>query len=102
NKLSDKEQEFIRTIVSVCSGTDVVPSTGSDPVLENKSILSAREHEVLEQIALGITNKEIADHLCISTATVKTHIINIYSKLGVSSRVMAVDEAVKRGILKTR
>ncbi|MCK9171641.1 MAG: hypothetical protein M0P01_14620, partial [Treponema sp.] len=41
NKLSDKEQEFIRTIVSVCSGTDVVPSTGSDPVLENKSILSA-------------------------------------------------------------
>jgi len=65
-----------------------------------ESCLSAREQEVLEQLAHGITNKEIADVLCISVATVKTHIINIYGKLGVSNRVQAVDEASRQHLLE--
>jgi len=40
----------------------------------------------------GRSNKEIAESLCISMATVKTHIINIYSKLGVSNRVAAINK----------
>lgn len=52
--------------------------------------LTERELEVLKEIAAGCTNKEIAGHLCISLATVKTHLINIYGKLGVNNRLAAV------------
>ncbi|WP_083204960.1 LuxR C-terminal-related transcriptional regulator [Bacillus sp. FJAT-27264] len=48
---------------------------------------------------LALPNPEIADRLNISLATVKTHIINIYSKLAVSSRVAAVEAARTRGLL---
>lgn len=56
---------------------------------KDANILSKRELEVLKEIADGYTNREIADHLCISVATVKTHIINIYGKLGVNNRIAA-------------
>lgn len=52
--------------------------------------LTQRELEVAEEMKKGNSNKVIADHLCISMATVKTHLINIYSKLGVKNRVAAV------------
>jgi LuxR family transcriptional regulator, maltose regulon positive regulatory protein len=98
--LSSGERRFTEEAVAVCSG--FVPGSSADTALAGvlPDVLSPREYEVLEALALGITNKEIAARLCISLATVKTHIINIYAKLGVSSRVMAVDEAVKRGILQ--
>ena len=63
------------------------------------SLLSERELEVLRELATGLTNKEIAAKLCVSTATVKTHIINIFGKLGVSSRLMAAQEARNRGLI---
>lgn len=63
------------------------------------SLLTEREVEVLSVIASGATNKEIAQTLCISIATVKTHIINIYSKLQVANRVEAVEKARKEGLL---
>ena len=76
----------------------------SDKTKENKEtakeLLSASEQEVLNEFAKGFTNSEIADRLCISLSTVKTHIINIYGKLGVSSRLTAVEEAKKRNILQ--
>jgi LuxR family transcriptional regulator, maltose regulon positive regulatory protein len=98
--LSPGEQQFIQAAISVCSFGNRGQLSVSSSVPPEDNVLSTREHEVLEQLSLGITNKEIADRLFISLATVKTHIINIYAKLGVSSRVMAVDEAEKRGILK--
>ncbi|MDD4220346.1 MAG: helix-turn-helix transcriptional regulator [Sphaerochaetaceae bacterium] len=49
--------------------------------------VSSREEEIIEQLVQGKTNHEIAEHLFISTNTVKTHIKNIYSKLKVSNRV---------------
>lgn len=63
------------------------------------SLLTEREAEVLSILASGATNKEIAQTLYISVATVKTHIINIYSKLQVANRVEAVEKAKKEGIL---
>lgn len=61
--------------------------------------LTPRETEVLRVLADGATNKEIADQLYISLATVKTHVVNIYSKLGVANRVEAVAEARRMGLL---
>ena len=52
--------------------------------------LTARESEVLEQIAFGFTNKEISRKLSISESTVENHIHHIYTKLGVSNRAQAV------------
>jgi DNA-binding NarL/FixJ family response regulator len=54
------------------------------------TILSDREKEVLDLIALGYRNKQVADKLFISISTVKTHVHNIYEKLHVSSRIEAV------------
>jgi DNA-binding NarL/FixJ family response regulator len=61
--------------------------------------LSQRELEVLELVAVGNTNREAAATLFISEATVKTHLLNIYAKLGVSDRTAAVAAAFNRGLL---
>jgi DNA-binding NarL/FixJ family response regulator len=64
--------------------------------------LSQREFEVLEMVAGGATNREAAAKLFISEATVKTHLLHIYAKLGVSDRAAAVAEAFQRGLLRPR
>jgi len=61
--------------------------------------LSQRELEVLELVAAGTTNREAAARLFITEATVKTHLLNIYAKLGVGDRAAAVAEAFNRGLL---
>ncbi len=61
--------------------------------------LSAREIEVLEWVARGKSNREIGRQLHISEATVKTHLIHIFGKLGVSGRTEAVTVALERNIL---
>jgi DNA-binding NarL/FixJ family response regulator len=61
--------------------------------------LSARETEVLARVALGRTNAEIGRELYISEATVKTHLLRAFGKLGVSGRTAAVTTALERGIL---
>jgi DNA-binding NarL/FixJ family response regulator len=63
------------------------------------TLLSPREHEVLTWVAAGATNREVAARLLISEATVKTHLLNVYAKLGVSDRASAVAAAFTRGIL---
>ncbi len=63
------------------------------------SQLSPRELEVLEHIAKGLSNKEIASALNLVEGTVKVHITNLLSKLGVSDRTQAILTAVKRGII---
>ncbi|MGW5647322.1 response regulator [Saccharopolyspora sp. NPDC003752] len=62
--------------------------------------LSAREVEILELLAQGLGNKELAKKLFISEATVKTHLVHIYSKLGVDSRMAAVSAAVERRLIR--
>ena len=62
----------------------------SDPVPSSPGRLTARESEVLEQLAGGRSNKEIADNLQISDLTVKTHLQKIFRKIGAKSRADAV------------
>src|ERR687893_291716 len=64
------------------------------------SDLTGRELEVLEQIVFGHSNKEIAAALDISEATVKSHINNILSKLGVADRTQAATTAIRRGLVR--
>ncbi len=61
--------------------------------------LSERELEVLRLIAAGLSNSEIAARLVVAPSTVKTHINNIYSKLGVSRRTQAIARAQELGLL---
>ena len=61
--------------------------------------LSERELEVLTRVALGLTNRETGRELHISEATVKTHLLHLYEKLGVTSRAAAVAVAYDRGLL---
>jgi len=61
--------------------------------------LTAREIDVLREVANGNTNAEIAQRLHISEATVKTHLIHIYDKLAVSDRAAAVARAYEKGVL---
>jgi DNA-binding NarL/FixJ family response regulator len=63
--------------------------------------LSQRELEVLRLIARGSTNRDAAAQLFISEATVKTHLLHIYAKLGVNDRAAAVAAAFERGLLRT-
>jgi ATP/maltotriose-dependent transcriptional regulator MalT len=61
--------------------------------------LSPRELEVLTLIAGGATNRQAAGRLLVSEATVKTHLLHIYAKLGVNDRAAAVATAYQRGLL---
>ncbi|WP_433478172.1 response regulator transcription factor [Spirillospora sp. CA-142024] len=62
-------------------------------------VLSARESQVLALVAEGLTNAEIGGRLYIGQATVKTHLLRIFGKLGVSDRTAAVMAALEHGIL---
>ena len=62
--------------------------------------LSSREIEVLELVAAGRSNTEVAGDLFVSETTVKSHLAHIFTKLGVSSRTAAVSAARTRGILR--
>jgi DNA-binding NarL/FixJ family response regulator len=70
-----------------------VRSPGGDP-------LSAREIEVLQLAARGLSNTEIAKELFVSATTAKAHLVHIYSKLGVNDRTAAVTTALERGIIR--
>ena len=67
---------------------------------EAPTALSARELEVLGLVAAGRTNSAIAGELFLSQATVKTHLVHVFDKLGVASRTEAVAAARERGILR--
>ena len=62
--------------------------------------LSAREIEVLEFVAAGLSNTDVAARLFVTETTVKSHLAHVFSKLDVTSRTAAVSEARKRGILR--
>ena len=66
----------------------------------NGETLSEREVEVLQHLATGSANKEIAATLSISESTVKTHVANIFHKLEVNGRMEAVTKAIQKGIIK--
>lgn len=105
-------EELIAAIASVYSGnayltpsaTRTLMSGYLDRVKNGDSsdtfdVLSDREKEVLEWIAKGYSNKEIAEHLIISVKTVESHKSNLMEKLGLKSRPELVKYAMKKGLL---
>jgi len=71
---------------------------GGEGQTGNAGSLTDREVEILQQMALGLTNQEIADVLVLSERTVRTHVTNILAKLGLSNRTQAVLYALRAGI----
>jgi len=94
NTLPKSEADFLQDILLCCRPSTI--TTISDYGI------SARELEVLGELDKGLTNREIADKLCISQATVKTHLLSIFNKLGVSSRLLAVRAGHETGLLSER
>lgn len=81
----------------------VVEGSGTPGVIDEEKIkelgISKREHEVLELIARGHTNQEVAELLFVSPNTVKTHLANIFAKLDVNRRTQAIQRAKDLNIL---
>jgi DNA-binding NarL/FixJ family response regulator len=101
--------ELFRAIRAAARGEAVLsPSVATHVVGQMRApttapeSISQRELEVLELVARGATNRDTAKQLFISEATVKTHLVHIYAKLGVSDRAAAVTEAFDRGLLIPR
>jgi DNA-binding NarL/FixJ family response regulator len=69
------------------------------PPTETDALLSPREIEILQLMAQGMTNTEIADSLFVSAATVKDYVRNVMTKLEARNRVDAVTRAVRRGLI---
>ena len=92
---------LLEAIRAVHQGDRYIPSEIAMRVGERLlAQLSPREIEVLYLLARGLSNKEIAAQLGVVEGTVKIHITNIFSKLGVSDRTQALIEAIKRGIVQ--
>jgi DNA-binding NarL/FixJ family response regulator len=96
--------ELVRAIHAAAVGDAVLaPSVASRLMgrvrTAEASALSARELEVLALVADGATNRAVASRLHLSEATVKTHLLSIYTKLGVGDRAAAVAEGFRRGLL---
>jgi len=97
-------EELFRAIRAASLGESVLAPTVASRLMmrmrapEDEN-LSTREIEVLALVAEGNSNKEVGKVLHISTATVKTHLIHIYSKLRVTDRTSAVTTAIEKGII---
>ncbi|MFN7837437.1 MAG: response regulator transcription factor [Bacteroidota bacterium] len=78
-----------KKIVTITLGPDFILNEAE----LNKLGISKREHEVLEWMAKGLSNQEIADKLFVSLNTVKTHTSNLFLKLEVSRRTQAIQKA---------
>ena len=98
---SSLSQDLIATIRRVLAGERPMPPEVAERLAQREvqSGLSPREIEILELIAKGLRNKEIAAELGIGQETVQTHIKRLFVKLRVSDRTAAVTVALSRGIV---
>ena len=98
-------EQLFQAIRSAASGEMALAPRVAEKVTQrltnpSKNTLSSREIEVLDLAAQGNPNKAIAKKLFITEATVKSHFVHIFSKLGVADRTAAVTEAIKKKIIK--
>jgi len=101
--LKDMPREaLLETIRAVHAGAHRLPPEVAARLAErmHQSELTSREVEIVEHIASGLSNKQIAAALGIGEATVKTHVNNIMGKLGASDRTHAVTIALRRGFIR--
>ncbi|GLY03185.1 DNA-binding response regulator [Actinoplanes sp. NBRC 101535] len=106
--LKDADRDaLLRAVRATARGEAVLAPTAA-ALLMNRvrssatGLLSRRELEVLRLVAGGATNRAAATKLFVTEATVKSHLLNIYAKLGVGDRAAAVTEAFHRGLLQPR
>lgn len=97
--------KLLQAVEATARGEAVLSSSVGARLMErvrnpDRELLSDREMEVLRLVASGSTNRDIAEALFVSEATVKTHLIHIFSKLGVNDRAAAVATAFEQGLLK--
>ena len=98
-------KELCRAIKQAAAGQVSLSPSAAERLLrevpppKDPQPLTRRENEVLQQLALGKSNQEIAEALFIADKTVRTHVSNILSKLGVSSRTQAALYAVRSGLV---
>ena len=102
---TSQANEIAASVRKIAEGQDVISDSVRAKIYEKKHAqpelheeLTARESEVLKEIAKGLSNPEIADELYISLKTVKTHVSNILSKLQVEDRTQAAIYAIKHKI----
>jgi DNA-binding NarL/FixJ family response regulator len=104
-------EELFKAIKAVNRGESLIQPVIASKILDRfvemtkqaqapQDLLSGRELEVLELMAKGSANKEIADQLSITNSTVKTHITSIFQKLNATDRTEAVTQAIKKGIIR--
>jgi DNA-binding NarL/FixJ family response regulator len=101
--LKDTPREVLMdTIRSVHAGQRSIPPEVAIKLAEHASApkLTPREQEILQHMAAGKSNREIAGELFVSEGTIKTHVNHIFDKLGVQDRTQAVLLALKRGIAR--
>jgi DNA-binding NarL/FixJ family response regulator len=97
--------ELFQAIRAAAQGKPVLNSSITARLMERMrsptvEALTSREIDVLKLVAKGAHNKQIASQLHITEATVKSHLIRIYGKLGVDDRTAAVTKALEQGILR--
>lgn len=94
-------QELLEAIRKVDAGKKAIPPEIATQLANHMSdeSLTGREVEILQQVAEGNRNRDIAERLFISEGTVKVHIKHIMEKLGASDRTQAITIAVRRGII---
>jgi len=109
---SAKGQDLVEAVRAIRAGESVLHPKIIEKLLKQamvkpvetaehkiKELLSDREMEMLKLLATGMSNKEIAEKLCLSLRTVKAHMSNIFAKMNVASRSEALVEALRKGLL---
>lgn len=96
------ENELIEAVRAVGAGKKYIPADIAEILSENfgQEELTRAERKILQMIVGGKANKEIAFDLNVSENTVKTHVKNVFEKLGVSDRTSAATLAIKRGLVR--
>jgi DNA-binding NarL/FixJ family response regulator len=99
-------ETLMTAIQSVLEGNVWMPPalqaafTQQDP--DSRKRLTRRESEIIRCVAMGMRNAEVAEHLSLSENTVKTHMTNIFHKLGIRDRLELTHYAIKRGLVAVR
>jgi DNA-binding NarL/FixJ family response regulator len=95
-------EELVNAVRTVAAGKKYIPDDIARVLSENygREELTPAESNVLRMIVGGMSNKEIAFTLDVSENTVKSHIQNIFGKIGVSDRTSAATTAIKRGLVR--
>ncbi|WP_031069122.1 response regulator [Streptomyces sp. NRRL WC-3742] len=97
-------EELAAAVRFAAAGRSALAPSVADRLLERMrtpaAALSARETEVLRLVADGLTNQQVSQRLHLSQATVKSHLVHIYTKLAVDSRTAAVRQARISGLIR--